>query len=146
MDSSKYSGEVSDESGTASACTRETIPEEKTEEESSETAAEALETEKETKEIAEVGACKAGTSEADTKAKDDTEQSTGEAKAGTRSAESKDSGTEKTINGSVKCKREEERCAEDTEKLFSAAVLERLLGLLGAILPRDSKVNTMMTK
>ncbi|XP_068674922.1 zinc finger ZZ-type and EF-hand domain-containing protein 1-like [Montipora foliosa] len=140
-DSSKDSAEVSDESGTASACTPETIPEEKTEDESSETAAEALETEKETKEITEVGAGKAGTSEADTKAKDDPEQSTGEANAEKRSTESKDSGTEKTINGSVKCKREEERCAEDTEKVFSAAVLERLLGLLGAILPRDSKLS-----
>ena len=56
------------------------------------------------------------------------------------SAETKDSSSEEKIDGAAPQARTEIRSPEDIEKLFSPAAQERLLGLLGAILPQDSKV------
>lgn len=62
-----------------------------------------------------------------------------------QSSESKDSSSENKGDGVVKQEEREMRSPEDIDKLFSTAALERLLGLLGAILPQDSKVGENVT-
>lgn len=55
-------------------------------------------------------------------------------------SETKDSSSEEKIDGAVKQGGTEAHSPEESEKVFSPATQERLLGLLGAILPQDSKV------
>ena len=62
-----------------------------------------------------------------------------------QSSESKDSSSEDKADGVAKEEGKGMRSPEDVEKLFSPTALERLLGLLGAILPQDSKVGKKVT-
>lgn len=81
---------------------------------------------------------------------EDVEATTIDAKVEEKSTEVEEK-AEKTVDESaVNLEVEKQRCREDSDKLFTVSGLEKLLGLLGTILPRDSKVSfgdmVMMTK
>ena len=153
------SGESSGATAAPPGSTPETIPEVKGEEEGSETAAESAAaepgkdtdiskgTEQETTDTkdavaADGKASEASTSEMDKQTSEVDEPSKEDVKSEEQGtdAEKKDSSSEEKVGGAVKQEGEEERKPEDTENVFSPAALDRLLGLVGAILPQDSKV------
>ena len=157
VDSGADSGESSGGTVIPAGSAPETIPEGKGEEEGSETAESAVaepakdedvskETEHETKDTkgavaGEGTASEASTSEVDSQTTVVGEPSKEDVKTEEQTAnEMKDSSAEEKVGDAVKQEGEEERNPEDTEKVFSPAALDKLLGLIGAILPQDSKV------
>lgn len=71
---------------------------------------------------------------------EDVEATTSDAKVEEKSTEVEEK-AEKTVDESaVNLEVEKQRCREDSDKLFTVSGLEKLLGLLGTILPRDSKL------
>ena len=79
-------------------------------------------------------------SKPDVKSEVDSNESKDDVKSEEPSAESKDLSSEDKVDAAVKQDGTKIRRPENTEEIFASAALERLLGLLGAILPQDSKV------
>lgn len=79
-------------------------------------------------------------SKPDVKSEVDSNESKDDVKSEEPSAESKDLSSEDKVDAAVKQDGTKTRSPENTEEIFASAALERLLGLLGAILPQDSKV------
>lgn len=137
----------------ASACISETILEETTRDEGSESAAraKAVETVQEIEESIESTDRQASICfKSDIPKEEDVAATTSGAKVEEQSTEGEQK-AEKTVEESaVNLEVEKQRCREDSDKLFTVSGLEKLLGLLGTILPRDSKVSfgdmVMMSK
>lgn len=126
-------GESSESTAGASAAT------EKKESVSKETDQEPRDTEETP--AAEVKAPEASTSQEDKPTTEGDKPSENVVRSEEPSAETKDSSSDEKIDGAAPQARTEIRSPEDIEKLFSPAAQERLLGLLGAILPQDSKLS-----
>ena len=58
----------------------------------------------------------------------------------TKEGGSEECSSESKVEGTEKLQQAEARSPEDAEKVFASKTRERLLGLLGAVLPQDSKV------
>lgn len=69
-----------------------------------------------------------------------TPQTDKETKEGDDEVKSEECSTESKVDGTDKQQETEVRSPEDIEKVFASKTQERLLGLLGAVLPQDSKV------
>jgi len=80
-------------------------------------------------------------SKPDVKSEVDSNESKDDVKSEEPSAESKDLSSEDKVDAAVKQDGTKTRRPENTEEIFASAALERLLGLLGAILPQDSKLS-----
>jgi len=69
-----------------------------------------------------------------------TSQADEETKEGNNDVKSEECSSETKVDGTDKQQETEARSPEDIEKVFASKTQERLLGLLGAVLPQDSKV------
>lgn len=69
-----------------------------------------------------------------------TPQTDKETKEGEDEVKSEECSTESKVDRTDKQQETEVRSPEDIEKVFASKTQERLLGLLGAVLPQDSKV------
>ena len=63
-----------------------------------------------------------------------------ETKEGDKDVKSEECSSESKVEGTDKQQDAEARSPEDNEKVFANKTQERLLGLLGVVLPQDSKV------
>ena len=69
-----------------------------------------------------------------------------ETKEGNDDVKSQESSPDSKVDGTDKKQDTEVRSPEDIEKVFASKTQERLLGLLGAVLPQDSKVQIYKSK
>lgn len=69
-----------------------------------------------------------------------TSQTDKETKEGDGDVKSEECSSGSKVEGTDKEQKREARNPEDVEKVFASKTQERLLGLLGAVLPQDSKV------
>ena len=69
-----------------------------------------------------------------------TPQTDKETKQGDDDVKSEECSSESKVDGIDKQQDTEARSPEDIEKVFASKTQERLIGLLGAVLPQDSKV------
>ena len=69
-----------------------------------------------------------------------TPQTDKETKEGDGDVKSEECSSENKAEGTDKGQKAEARSPENVEKVFASKTQERLLGLLGAVLPQDSKV------
>lgn len=142
--SSKICRDFFGKSTYASACISETILEETTNDEGSVAATRAtvIETVQEIEESTESTDHQASISSKSNIPKEEEGATTRDTKVEEQTTESEETVAEKTVDESaVNLEVQKQRCREDNEKLFTASALEKLLGLLGTILPRNSKVS-----
>ena len=71
-----------------------------------------------------------------------TPQTDKETKEGDGDVKSEECSSESKAEGTDKGQKAEARSPENVEKVFASKTQERLLGLLGAVLPQDSKVTS----
>ena len=74
-----------------------------------------------------------------------TPQTDKETKEGVGDVKSGECSSGSEVEGTDKQQQAEARSPEDVEKVFASKTQERLLGLLGAVLPQDSKVQIITT-
>ncbi|XP_020615974.1 zinc finger ZZ-type and EF-hand domain-containing protein 1-like isoform X2 [Orbicella faveolata] len=141
-DSAESSGEAA--SSTAAAAP-ESIPEGESTEEAEGEAAVTQAKEADVSGVAEAKDAPETVSEKGKGPEESTPQTDKETKQGDDDVKSEECSSESKVDGIDKQQDTEARSPEDIEKVFASKTQERLIGLLGAVLPQDSKIRHWTT-